>query len=81
MSNPSSKAETVVVMERMPSSTRRYEYQWVSASRLADSSAFDNLSAQSYTPIALWRFGLAEADEFGNRPDVDAESYFILLEN
>ena len=28
-----------------------------------------------YLPEESW------ADEFGNRPDVDAESYFILLEN
>jgi hypothetical protein len=74
MSNPNSRAETVVVMERVSASARRYEYRWVSASRLADSRAFDNLSAESYTPIALWRFGFAEADEFGNRPDVDAET-------
>jgi hypothetical protein len=81
MGNPNSRAETVIVMERMPSSARRYDYLWVSASRLANSNALDNFSAVGFAPIALWRSGFMPLDEFGNPPDVDAESYFVLLEN
>jgi hypothetical protein len=80
MSNPNSKAETVVVMERMSSSVHRYQYQWVSASRLADSSLLDNLLTAGYAPIALWRSGFVPVDEFGNQSQVDADSYFVLLE-
>ena len=80
MNNPNSQAETVIVMERMPSSSRRYEYRWVSASRLADSSVLDDFSTAGYTPIALWRVGVATVNEFGVREDLGRESYFILLE-
>jgi hypothetical protein len=81
MANPNSKAETVVVMERVPSSASRFQYGWISASRLAaDSSVLDDFSGAGYAPIALWRLGFVPVDEFGNPVGDDAESYFILLE-
>jgi hypothetical protein len=81
MSNPNSKAETVVVMERISSRVRQYEYRWVSASELAEeSSLLDTFLAGGYAPVALWRSRFVPVDEFGNQQEVDAEEYFIILE-
>lgn len=79
MSNPNSKAETVVVMEHTPADARRYEYQWMSASNVF-TNWLDGVSAAGFVPIALMRFGVALEDDFGNRSDFDADSYFVLLE-
>jgi hypothetical protein len=76
-SMPAAQKPTIARNQNPP----RYDYLWVSASRLANSSALDNFSAVGYAPIALWRSGFMPLDEFGNPPDVDAESYFVLLEN
>ena len=80
MSNPNSKAETVVVMERTPPGLRRYEYEWVSVTTLAGSRTLDDVSEAGFAPIALWRQNFLPLDEFGNPPDADADDYFILME-
>lgn len=82
MSNPNSQAETVIVMERTPgnASLYEYQYQWVAASRLADSNFTNGLSASRFGPVALWPFDLRVPDEFGDRPEASAHSYFVLWE-
>ena len=79
MNNPSSKLETVVVMEHAPAETRRYDYEWLSASRI-NTDGVDTLTSDGFVPVALVRFGVNPTDDFGNQEELGVNSYFVAFE-